>query len=227
MKKLMLLTFVLAGLCLNSCSSDDKPKGEADDPNASIVGVWESGDYFVSFSDDGYYAAYLSDKFIDSGSYNYSESYVTCNNPYFNRTTTYDIQKLEEGKMYVDISYKDNNGKTKEVSFVFSRNKSKPATKENTLMGKSATLVWSYFGQVTYSFNTINSGVISATSGSAQKYPLNFFYIYIEDRLYYQTLQPSTGQIPTIGGWSNDFNEVKASRVIFSSNGSISGFTSI
>ena len=232
MKKTLLLTFcVLTALSFSSCGSDDEliddNTTENEETKNSIVGVWGSDDYFVSFSDDGFYAAYLSDEFIDSGSYKYEDNTVTCENPYFNRTTTYQVKKLADGKMYVDIAYVNNHGNSENASFEFVKSDIAPASKEHTLMGKSATIMSAYFDRVTYAFNTINSGVKSATGGSAKKYPLNFFYIYIEDRLYFQILQPTMTQVPTIGGWSNQYNEVQSTRVKFSSNGSISGFASI
>nr|DAF41321.1 MAG TPA: hypothetical protein [Caudoviricetes sp.] len=71
-------------------------------------------------------------------------------------------------------------------------------------------------------FSTYNSGIKSASKGSAAKYPLNFFYIYIGERLYYQLLKSNSGQVPTIGSWNTSYDDIICWKLHFSSNGSIS-----
>lgn len=65
---LSLITFFV----LSSCSSDD-PQEPATINNPikqnEIVGLWADGDSFVSFNSDGYYAAYLADDYLESGTY--------------------------------------------------------------------------------------------------------------------------------------------------------------
>lgn len=65
---LSLITFFV----LSSCSSD-APQEPATINNPikqnEIVGLWADGDSFVSFNSDGYYAAYLADDYLESGTY--------------------------------------------------------------------------------------------------------------------------------------------------------------
>jgi len=72
-------------------------------------------------------------------------------------------------------------------------------------------------------FNAFNSGIKSAEKGSAAKYPLRFFYVYIGEKLYHQILQEENVQVPSIGAWTTEYNLVKIWKLSFSPNGGISG----
>lgn len=194
MKTLFVWAALLSVFVFHSCSGSDSDEHDKDITTTtpvSLVGVWQKGNFFISFDSKGFYAAYLDDEFIDSGNYNQSKDVVKCNNMYFNRTTT------------------------------FTKTDNIPASIENTLSGKSYTGFSSTFGNVTMTFSAYNAGIKNASKGSAAKYPLSFFYIYIGNKLYYQLLDDDSIQIPSIGSWT-DYNIVKCWKIYFSLNGSIS-----
>ena len=120
----------------------------------------------------------------------------------------------------MNIDYKDLYGNKKTKSISFTKVKKTPSTKNNTLSGKSYTFNAPYFGNITMSFNTYNSGIKSATKGSAKQYPLNFFYIYIGEKVYYQILENATIQVPSIGAWTN-YNDVICWTIDIGTNGEI------
>lgn len=65
---LSLITFFV----LSACSSDDQQvPAIINNPikQNEIVGLWEDGDSFVSFNYNGYYAAYLTNGYLESGTY--------------------------------------------------------------------------------------------------------------------------------------------------------------
>ena len=73
MKQILIMTMLAAGMLLAGCSKDESENVE--EPRKEnvmeqtltkeqIVGVWRSGDYWVSFSEDGYCGAYLSNKCV-------------------------------------------------------------------------------------------------------------------------------------------------------------------
>lgn len=229
MKRILLMLSMLVALFGVSCSSDNNPT-ENDDGSIKkelLIGTWENGNYFVSFGQDDYYSAYIADEFIDSGNYTQSQNVVLCQNNYFNRNSTYTIKKVSNIELDVDILYKDLYGDTQKKSITFTKTSTFPVSKSNTLDGKSIQWYSPYFGYITMKFNSINAGVKSASSGSAVKYPLDFFYIYIGDKMYHQVLRNTSIQVPTIGGWSSKYNEVICWKLHFSSNGTIDSFEKI
>lgn len=221
MKKLLLL--LLFPFVLFACGSDDKDKDEDIDDPKSIVGVWENDNYFVSFNSDGFYSAYIADEFIDSGNYTRSESKVSCENTYFRRKTIYTIKSISDTKLNVDITYTDVYGENQNKTIVFTKSSAIPSSKNNTLAGKSYAYNSSGLKVVTMSFTTFNFGIKTATSANASKYPLKFFYINIGDKLYHQTLEDHSIQVPTIGGWTTGYNTVRCWKLSFNANGSIDG----
>lgn len=217
MKKLAAILFILP--LFLSCSSSDDPVIPDEKPR-SIVGVWENGNNFISFNNDGFYSAYIADNFIDSGDYARVENVVSCHNTYFNRKTTYTIKTISDTKLDVDISYTDLDGNINKKEIEFTKSTVTPASKINTLAGKSYTLQSTYFGNVTRLFSTFNSGIKIATNGNAADYPIKFFYIYIDDKLYFQSLRDNSIQTPSIGSWNTDYNTVYCWKLSFRANGS-------
>lgn len=229
-KMLLMLSVVFSMIAITACSNGDSPINEDEQGTEqlqSIVGTWENGNYFVSFGDDGFYSAYIADEFIDSGDYKQTDDEVTCSNIYFNRKTIYTINDLSEVEMDVEVKYIDLYGKQQSKKMTFTKSDNEVASKSNTLAGKSMTTQSSYFGTITRSFTSYNSGVKSASKGSAANYPLSFFYIYIGNTLYHQILDNNSIQVPTIGGWNTDYNEVKCWKLTIAPNGSIDSFENI
>lgn len=231
MKKMLFMLPMLAALffVITSCSKDDELQKEETENNddlslPSIIGTWVYGNYFVSFGEDGFYSAYIADEFIDSGDYNQTGNFISCLNNYFNRETIYTIKNISGAKMNVEISYTDLHGEKKHKTLNLTKSNDAIVSRSNTLIGKSITTYSSYFGNVTRTFNTFNSGIKSASKGNAKNYPLNFFYIYIGNRMYHQILNNSSTQVPSIGAWTTDYNEVICWELSFSPNGSINDF---
>lgn len=232
MKKLLLmLAMILPMIAFTACSNDGSPihKEEQQDTDElkSIVGTWENGKYFVSFGEDGFYSAYIANEFIDSGDYKQLGNKISCLNNYFNRETIYTIKDISDLKMEAEILYTDLHGETNSTTIIFTKSDKDIVSKSNTLSGKSITTYSSYFGTVTKTFTSFNAGVKTATKGSAAKYPINYFYIYIGNVLYHQELYNNSIQIPSIGGWSTDYNKVKCWELSFAHNGTIKGFDDI
>lgn len=207
-----------------SCSSSDDSGNGNEDPKevVSIVGVWENGDFFVSFDNEGFYSAYLDDIFIDSGDYSISGSSIYCQNAYFNRTTSYIIKNVSETSIELSASYIDVLGDSNNKDITFLKSSKVPASKNNSLSGKSYSWYASSFGTIKMSFNSLNSGVKSAEKGSAANYPLQFYYIFIDGCLYHQILKENSVQVPSIGSWTN-YNTVKGWKLSFAPNGGING----
>lgn len=226
MKQLLYILFAVT--LFTACSSDDDngEKPTIEEPK-SIIGVWESDNYFISFDDNGFYSAYIADQFIDSGNYTKSESVVSCKNSYFNRQTVYAIKNISDTKIDLDISYTDIHGENKKKTMTFTKSGISPASQSNTLAGKSYRTSSSIFGNVTMVFSSYNSGIKSATKGGAEKYPLSFFYIYVGGKLYHQLLIDKSIQVPTIGSWSSDYYTIKCWKLSFDPNGSIDGIENI
>lgn len=225
MKKIFMLITVVLPLFL-SCSSDNSSDENIDDEkeHPSIVGVWENGSYFVSFSNDGYYAAYLGDQFIDSGNYTQSEKGISCSNPYFNRTTSMNIENISVSELKLDVTYTDVHGDVSNKVVSFRKSTDIPASQNSSLTGKSLSYRSSTFGVITMKFNTGNSGVKTATKGAAAEYPIKFFYIFINGKVYYQYIPESHIQVPTIGSWTTDYYDIYCRSLTFSPNGEIDDF---
>lgn len=161
MKKLFFLLLILP-ITFSSCGSDGDKEDEDPVVNQpkSIVGVWENENYFVSFGSDGFYTAYIADRFIDSGNYIESKDVVSCENAYFNRKTIYTIKSISDTKLNVDISYTDIYGDKQNKIVTFTKSVTTPASQSKTLAGKSYRSSSSIFGNVTMTFSSYNSNKI-------------------------------------------------------------------
>lgn len=225
---ILMLVMMLPILVMSSCSEDESNSdtNSKEDP-ISVVGTWENGKYFISFGEDGFYCSYLGDKFIDSGNYKLSGTEITCSNAYFNRETSFSVLDATATQISVKIKYVDLSGNNNSKSMVLTKCNIEPASKENPLIGRSISWnTYDTFGIISMNFNTYNSGVKTASRGSAKNYPLDFYYIYIGNRMYYQILKNSSIQVPSIGGWSTNYGDVSCWEITISPDGNI-GFQSI
>ena len=233
---LKLMAFALAAILsigFVSCGSDDdednpNPNPEQPTVTYSPIGVWESGNYFLSLSSDNFLTAYFAERFLDCGNYSISEdNVITCNNTYYARPTQYKIKNLSATQLHVEISYVDVYGENQSKSLTFTKSDKMPVTKDNPVVGKSYTTYFSSSSsvQITTSFNTYNTGTKTANGGNMAKYPMNMYYIFFNNRVYYQTFK-TTVQMPSIGGW-NPTTEITVWELEFASNGTISGHHNI
>ena len=200
-KYLFFMLVVVSAFAVSACSSssddDPKPKQKTD-----IVGVWANGDNFVSFNKDGYYTAYLNDKFIDS-----------------NKTTKYKILKVGS-ELDVIVTYNNFEGNDVTETISFSKTTKTPSEKDNFLIGKSFSYETMYYGTVTNKFETHN--IIYHTSNKGKSFKNLWYYIYLEPNIYYQKFIPTDKQYPT-STFMNDCNtgNVHIEKIHTSSNGDI------
>lgn len=232
-KFFLLMALLAATIAFTACSSDDnddndKKSEEKLTKTDSEVGVWKSGNYFVSLSSDHFMTAYVAPNFIDCGSYTRNNNVITSTNTYYAKTTTYTIRSISEKSMTVDVSYRDLLGKNKTNSLVLTKTSITPTTKDNPLVGKSFS--WQgVYGVTTMAFNSYNTGVKSNTWKNYKDYPLPIYYIYFDGCLYYQEFSPAGKQMPSIGGWGTHVDDgvITVIKVSFNNDGSIQGMINV
>lgn len=223
-QKIFFLMLIIASVfTLGSCSSDDDEKSkEPQTKSYTEVGVWQSGNYFISFSSDHFLTAYVAPGFMDCGAYSRSDDVITSSNTYFAKTTTYNIKSIDDKSMTVNITYTDIAGESKTTSLTLTKSSKVPEGKDNPLIGKSYSYQ-STHGITTMAFNTYNTGLMTSTWKIFAPYPLTVFYVYFENCVYFQEFKPSGRQMPSMNGWGNraDNGEIMVSKVTFGSDGSI------
>lgn len=147
-----LLTAMMLAGCAKEESSEEPRKGndmEQTLTKEQIVGVWRSGDYWVSFSEDGFMCGYLSDKCITEGDYTIDGDTVKAENSEINFVTKFLMHNVSSVNMDNTITYYDfgeNDGEVVTKNFTFTKSSEEPCSKNNALIGKS----FSYYTKVTY-----------------------------------------------------------------------------
>lgn len=214
-----------------SCGKENTENNpnEEEEKVYSEVGVWESGNYFISFSSDGFLTSYVASDFIDCGSYTKSaDKVITCNNLYFSHSTTYAVQSLDDEKMTVKISYQDVDGNSKSTSLTLTKSSKTPSAKESNLVGKMYTYLKSGYGHITFQFTNYYSATKTSDKTNIAKYPLSLFYIYFNGYCYFQTFNTAE-RVGLIGGWNqiSGTGEITVYKFSFNSNGSISDFEDV
>lgn len=218
MKKLLFIT-VLVSLCLislSSCSSDNEENQQNINPS-NLIGVWESGDYFISFNKDGFYAAYLDKKFIDSGTYTINENSVLCVNPYKVSETNYNMKVVSE-KLSADISYTDINGNMLNKNLTFSKSNKSVVDKDNPVISKDFVHINAPYGFCTTKFKTYNTATYSTDEFRPRIQ--NWFYFFFNSQIYVQKFKPETAGI-SLFYEGCDTGEVFIYNVTFDSDGQI------
>lgn len=205
MKKLLLaLALMVPMLAFTGCGGDnDEPNkpnnsGKPEITNNTMAGVWEYGDKFVSFTSDGFYCAYLADKYIASGSYSISGNEIKCNNVYYGTELTFDVSTFKSDNFQSEVEYIDFEGNSVENNIKFRKSDKIPTPKDNILIGKSYSKLGAYtngsgsFDDV-YSFNTFNNATITRTmkSGLKDSKVKDLNYIYLAPNIYYQQFAPT------------------------------------
>lgn len=125
--------------------------------------------------------------------------------------------------MSVDVSYSDVHGDSKTKSLILTKTTKSPTIKENPVSGKSYTWYSTVFGNETFAFNSYDTGKKSGTKGSCKNYPIDFYYIYYDNCIYYQQFNPAGGQTPSIGRWNDKCGtgEISVDTVTFDKSGRI------
>lgn len=147
MKKTLLFTLALVSVMLIGCSKSEDNIGDPEAEQAltkeQIVGVWRNGDYWVSFSEDGYMTAYLSDKCIASGDFIIDKDTVIAESSMFYYTTKFLVNELEDKSLSCTIEYVEmtlpgtyQDFQRKEKNFSFTKTDEHPYPKKNELTGR-------------------------------------------------------------------------------------------
>lgn len=187
--RLIYALLVLPVLLLSCSNNDDKV---IDDRNKiNIEGTWKSDKFFVSFNNEGRYAAYLDEKFIDSGKYTFdNQSIVTCKNDFNGKNTIYTIKKHVANTIYIDVKYTGFDGSTVNKSLIMNRTDGDVYSRTHILIGKSYTYLSAYEGKkCEMSFLTENSGSLTLKDIRPKKQ--DWYYIYLPPYVYVQKFKPS------------------------------------
>ena len=206
--------------------SEPEPQPEPEQPTVySEVGVWESGKYFVALSEDHKLSAYVASNSIDGGTYSISDDKViTCNNTYFKRTSTYTIESINEKNMRVRIKYMGYDKTEKDTTLNLTKSDKDAPRMFGPLVGKEYSNqreVSVAFGTITYSFNDDFVGLKMCTKSPACNYPLDVFYVTLEDRCYYFCFNQGE-RVPSVGGWNDSsIEKLRVFTFIFGDNGEI------
>lgn len=218
MGKLLFMTIwvILSLISFTSCSSDNEESLQNLN-SSNLIGVWESGDYFISFNKDGFYAAYLDEKFIDSGTYIINENSVLCTNPYKVSKTNYSIN-LANDKLTADVSYTGINGSSLNKKIVFSKSKKAVIDKSNPVISKEFVHINAPYGFCTTRFDTYNT----ATYYTDELKPRiqNWFYFFFNSKIYVQKFKPETAGV-SLFYEGCDTGDVFIYNVTFDSDGQI------
>ena len=222
MKQIFLsLTVIFA---LVSCSSDDSTNAPVTGipiNSSEIVGVWFSGDYFVSFDNKGFYSAFLDDYFIDSGKYdiNSDNNIVYTLNPITRKSTEYRVIAKDGNSLKTEISYTNIDGHQFKKTMTFTKSDKEAAKERNNLIGNSWEGLW-YSDKGVQSYNifisTYINGSMTTESPLASTIPLTVIYVYLDYVMYYQ-LYTSQKDLPVIHGWNDEANTNKVLKYKFDS----------
>lgn len=208
----------------SSCGSSSDNDGEDGVENkVNITGVWSDGKHFISVNTNGFLTSYVAQNFIDCGNITEDGKIFTCHNVYFNKNTIYKILSVDNSKMSVTVSYKDVQGEEKSASLILNKVSEEPATSNHTLVGKNYTYRTSYIGNVNMAFSTYSIAQMTSTSSNCAKYPITLFYVFINNKLYFQKFTQKGIQTPTIGGWTTNVDDgsITVYKLTFSQDGSV------
>lgn len=112
----------------------------------NLVGVWRSGDYFLSISADGYMAAYLSNQFLVTGDfveYHSDDEYFYVVGIFWGTEhAVFHVAKLENQQLKCTIDFSEYDGLNghytdKQKELVFEKTTETPIGRTNELVGKS------------------------------------------------------------------------------------------
>lgn len=147
MKQVLFMVVIAAGMLLAGCSKDSEinemvTTGNTEQTQAltkeQIVGVWRSSDYWVSFSENGFMSAYLSNECIAEGDFVIEKDTVKAESSELYYCTKFLIKHADMNNLECAATFYEL-GKKAEITkdFVFSKTDEQPCTKENELIGKS------------------------------------------------------------------------------------------
>lgn len=202
MRRFIYLYLMMFTLSLLSCGGSDGTNTEDNpepDPELTvkekIKGVWRQKDlpqFFISFSDDMFYSAYLDEKTLDDGDYAVDGNTIKITHSYLGYDTKYDISKVKDDELTCKITYISLNEspvqeKTKIVTF--KKTSEKPSVKQNKLIGKTFETFTPYNGglklehtviahnYMTFAAKTYSSGIVTFTGA--------VHYVYLPPKILF------------------------------------------
>ena len=103
-----------------------------------IVGVWRNGDYWVSFAEDGYMSAYLSDKCIAEGDYTIVKDTVKAESSMYYHFTDFIVKHITTTTLdcAVVLNAFDGSFSPKVNDYTFTKTEEEPCPKNHRLIGK-------------------------------------------------------------------------------------------
>lgn len=229
MKKILFAVSMMA-LLLCACSKDEVINEEEDvDPSNDIEdiipGLYMKDEYFLSFTSDGDYKAYLDSFFIDSGSFDVDNYIITCKNKYNANITTYSINSLDGESLKATIKYVDvKSQKQIEKNIDLERVDNKGSKLDNILIGKNCTYK-------AVEDNILNTYSLNVNSDCAATYQLidnipskiltmEWNYVYLEPYIYTRKFKPTNAGL-TLFYKGCDTGEVFKYKVEMNSDGTI------
>ncbi len=224
---------------LMSCSKDDDTEssqsienGSQVNPDApheelSIVGVWKSGKYFVSFDDDAFCCAYFADKHLDCGFYARRGDTIENQNLYYANATKYVITELSETKLDVKVEYIDMEGVKQTNNLSLIKTDEQPTTTHNPLIGKTFSTRTTYFGMVSTSFLSYYTALYSSDKTNLSMNALSLYYIYYDGKIYFQQFYAQSGiRHSVVGGWGEN-EDITVWKINMNTNGSIDSYEDV
>lgn len=210
--KLFLASSLLALTACGGSSSDspDSPLPQYKVHDGNLYGVWRNGsNNFVSFSPEKYNSSLLTNTFIDEGDYTIKGDTIMVNNTYFNKTTKYVVNAINDTQLSVTITYKDPWNGTKTQTMQFKKTTESPCAKTHNLVGKSYYAQYNtnsgaqHWNKIFTSYNIMNS----TREDVVKSAPATFYYVYLPPKLYFYVIRSGDFYYDTVRYGDVEFNE--------------------
>lgn len=194
---------LVAGMLMTGCSKDSESMGTKDNTELTkeqIVGVWRSGDYWVSFGNDGFYSAFffIDDvERIDDGNFTIDGDVLTIKNP--EHSTSIVVKKLSKTSITIVMEYTypglaRKTTVTKEMNFT--KTNEIPCKSNDYLVGKSFSYEDTsdvHDGRVITFFNEIpyNDRIMVSKYSEPGRYGNSVlqYYVYLPPLIYHAILR--------------------------------------
>lgn len=172
---ILLTMAITAMLMLTGCSKDSESMGTKDNTELTkeqIVGVWRSGDYWVSFSESGFNSSFFNingDERIDEGSFTIKENTIEVEHTLYYGQTKYVINKITPTTLQLTVEYNyyafslsDDDDIWLNIPMTLTKSSETPSERENGLDGVTysdeSTLTYKGTVYDVTQTNTIHSG---------------------------------------------------------------------
>ena len=141
------MAVLAAGLLLAGCSKDSEDNSMETKNGTKqvqtltkelIIGVWRSGDYWVSFAEDGFMCGYLSDEHIVDGHYTINSDTVKAESSMYYYFTDFIVSRIDDTNLDCSVTLNAFDGSfSKKVNdYKFTKTYETPCPKNHELIGK-------------------------------------------------------------------------------------------